>query len=623
MNKRIRTVAFRLVAIGLPLSLLGLMMVWRAGAQDRLPGLDDAQVQYEIDLTGLQAERLEVMLPNNFEYAGLAVGSDVTQRPDVSKNGRHVVWNGPFPETGSLRFWLAPLGPDEAPAFLSVTGANVQAFHVEPVRLPSVNKGVTASADVVSGSIGVTKTVEPTELGLGDNMWITYEVVFTNSASETVALDRITDTLPIGFIFGNPAVGDEVGDPVDTTEPDIVWEGASVPANGTLTMRYNARAVNHSGEYYNSVVAVAGSEMIGPASAKLEVESGWVFIPSTFNNYLPPAPIWEVSKTATPTQVEPGELVSYQVEINNTGNAVGNLSKISDVLPDGFTFVSMVAGSDITTPPSGTTGTISWDGSWALPPGSGLTLIYQVTAGGAGNQVNTVTIYDSSGQPVGTASSTVTVLGGLPYEENFDVSPPADWQPFLNYPGLSVDRWWVAGGVYNYDSLAVLPENTSFDLSIYNAPGAQGWTDYRIETRIKDVKDHNTDRGLTGVWFRGTYQDAGDMGGGVIAGYYFYIKPSDDYLYLIRTDPSVRTLHSQPIVANYYYAPRIGRKHWYDVIIEVRGSNIKVWFGDEDDGIIQVFDWTDPDNAYPNGTVGFAEYYTASRYDYMRVEPLN
>ncbi len=623
MNKRIRRVATRLIAIGLPLTLLGLMVVLSVGAQDRLPGSDSAQVQYEIDLASLQAGRLELVLPKGFAYAGLAVGSDVTQRPDVSKNGRQIVWNQSLPEAGSLRFWVAALGPDEAPASLTVAGTDVQALPVEPLTVaPTAGEG-TASPDVVSEAMTVTKTVEPTELDIGDYMLVTYEVVFTNSATETVTLDRITDTLPSGFVFANPAVGDQAGDPVDTTEPDIVWEGVSVPATGTLTMRYHVWANGQSGEHYNSIVASAGGVTVGPARAKLEIEGIRTFVPIVFTNYTPPAPVWEVSKTATPTEVEPGETATYQVQIDNTGNASGTLSKISDALPSGFTFVAMLTGSDVTSPPSGTTGTVSWDGPWTLSPGSGLTLIYRVTTGGGGYQVNTVTIYDSSGHAVGTASSTIAVLGGLPYEENFDVDPPVDWQPFLNYPGLSAARWWVAGGVYNYDSLAVLPENTGYDLSIYNAPGAQGWTDYRIETRIKDVKDHNTQRGLTGVWFRGTYQDSGLNDGKEIAGYYFYIKPSDDYLYLIRTDPAVRSLNSQPIVAKYYYAPRIGRKHWYDVIIEVRGPNIKVWFGDDEAGIIPVFDWTDPDNAYPNGTVGFAEYYTASRYDYMRVKPLN
>jgi uncharacterized repeat protein (TIGR01451 family) len=619
MNKRIRNVASRFVAIGLPLVLLGSMAVWSVRAQDRLPDAGSAPAQYEVDLNGFQAEQLEVVVPDGFDYAGPAPGSDVTQRPDVSKDGSRLVWQAPFPEGGTLRFWLASLGSDEAPAALTVEGADVQALHVEPQPPRPVDGEVAVSSDVANASVTVEKTVTPEELDPGDYPLVTYEVVFTNSAAEPVVLAHITDTLPTGFDYFTPATY-----PAPTVQgSDLIWTNVEVPGTGSKTLGYNVVPEMYAGTYSNHVVAVAGSQTIGPASADVEVtgpQVSRVFVPAVLRNYTPPAPVWHVTKTANPTQVEPGDPAIYQVVINNAGNANGTLSRIDDALPSGFTFGSM-SGGDINQWPSGTTGTISWSGAWTLPPSSSLTLRYQVTTGGGGNQANTVTIYDLYNEAVGTASSTIAVLGGLPYEENFDVNPPPDWQPFLNYPGLDADRWFAAGGVYNYDSTAVLPENTGFDLSIYNAPGAQGWTDYRIVTRMKDVKDHNLQRGLTGVWFRGTYQDSGANDGKEIAGYYFYIRPDNDTLYLMRTDPSIRSLNSQPIIGSVVYGPRIGRKHWYDVIIEVQGPNIKIQFGDPENGMIEAFNVTD--STYPNGTVGFAEYYTASRYDFMRVEPLD
>ena len=67
----------------------------------------------------------------------------------------------------------------------------------------------------------------------------------------------------------------------------------------------------------------------------------------------------------------------------------------------------------------------------------------------------------------------------------------------------------------------------------------------------------------------------------------------------------------------------IGRKHWYKLIIEVRGSNIKVWFDDHEstsDTPIRLFDVND--GLYDNGTVGFATYYTTAYYDFIRVTEL-
>jgi uncharacterized repeat protein (TIGR01451 family) len=452
---------------------------------------------------------------------------------------------------------------------------------------------------------------------------VTYEVIFTSVAAEAVTLESITDTLPADFVYGGMALGSDVGEPTDDVEPEIVWESVVVPANGTLTLRYNVRALDSGGQYSNSVVAVSGGEQIGPASATLEVEGYWAFLPTVFRNYEPPLPVWQLHKTADPTEIEPGGRVTYTVKIENIGTAAGELETITDALPEGLTFIAMLPGSDVTTLPSGTTGTISWDGLWSLSPGESLDLLYEVEADGGGEKTNTVTAYDGNGTPVGTASSTITLAGGLPFEEDFTNGVSEDWEPFLNWTGLSADRWYWAGelgswGIYNYDSELVLPENTSYDLSIYNGPGAQSWTDYRIEARIKDVKDHNLQQGLTGLWFRGTYADSGAMDGRAVGGYYLYMRPDNDYLYLGRIASST-VFYDWDIVDSYYYAPRIGRKHWYDVIIEVEGPHIQVWFGDDQDGLVKAFDWTDPQNVWPNGTVGFAVYYTASRFDYIHV----
>jgi len=51
-----------------------------------------------------------------------------------------------------------------------------------------------------------------------------------------------------------------------------------------------------------------------------------------------------------------------------------------------------------------------------------------------------------------------------------------------------------------------------------------------------------------------------------------------------------------------------------------------VWFEDDEDGIdnpTPVFNWTDPDPVWSSGTVGFATYNTSSRFDYIRVLPLD
>jgi hypothetical protein len=225
---------------------VALLFGWGVAADEAAPGADKALVQYRVSLAALESDQLEIELPGGFEYVGPAVGSQITARPEVSRDGGSVVWDGPFPTTGELRFWLASLEPVPAPASLSVLGSDFQATRVEPQHFTQSRREPVSSTTSVPGALSVTKAVEPEELDLDGNMWwVTYEVIFTNTATETAVLDRVTDTLPADFIYGLPDTpgGDEAGYPVDDVEPEIVWEGLTVPASGTLTMRYNVRSV--------------------------------------------------------------------------------------------------------------------------------------------------------------------------------------------------------------------------------------------------------------------------------------------------------------------------------------------------------------------------------------------
>ena len=104
----------------------------------------------------------------------------------------------------------------------------------------------SAPADRLALTVTLAKTVDPTLLEPGDARWVIYEVIFTNAASEPVVLDLIKDTLPPGFGFGGMAIQSQVGEPVSIAEPEIIWENWTIPAHGTLLMRYRARAVGRA-----------------------------------------------------------------------------------------------------------------------------------------------------------------------------------------------------------------------------------------------------------------------------------------------------------------------------------------------------------------------------------------
>lgn len=631
MNER-TGISYHPAIRGLPfILLLAVMMVGSVLAGHRASAADGVLVQYEIILTEAGAGRLEVALPEGFEYVGLAAGSQIATEARLS-DGR-LVWTGPFPGGKALRFWIAPAAAVEAPPTLPVVGADGAAVRIEPVTAAPAGQAAQVLSVAPGGTIGVTKTVTPDTLRPGDSRWVTYQVVFSHSTTETVTLDRITDTLPADFLFGGMAYGsDVITAPTPIGNNSYVWQ--QIHFSDTLTLRYNVRAVQRGGSYQNLVRAVAGGVPIGPAGATLQIEGHYALLPIVLKDLAIPTAAWQVTKTANPTEVQPNEMVTYTVVIRNVGNAPGAVGTIRDFIPAEFTFQTMLPGSEITTAPTVRPGWLEWwseDTPWQVPDGGDLILLYQLQAGGSGAKTNTVKVYRGGSNLLGTASSTVMVGMGL-LQEDFINGLSADWQPFLNWPGLSANRWYWSGepglwGILNYEYDRVLPGNEGYDLIIYNAPGAQEWTNYRIEARIKDVKSTGSlKRGFLGIWFRGTYQNSGAMDGKTVGGYYFYMKKPDNKLYLMRTPPDNPTFASQSTVASYLWSAGLGRKHWYKVIIEVRGSNIKAWFEDDEDDVsdpVKVFDWTDPDGAWPRGTVGFSTFYTSGRFDYIYVLPLN
>lgn len=74
-------------------------------------------------------------------------------------------------------------------------------------------------------------------------------------------------------------------------------------------------------------------------------------------------------KTAWPSRVQPGGVVTYTLTFSNTSDEVVTLDSIIDTLPEGVTFYAMAAGSDISDDPFGSTGLIMWAAPWAPLPG--------------------------------------------------------------------------------------------------------------------------------------------------------------------------------------------------------------------------------------------------------------
>lgn len=94
----------------------------------------------------------------------------------------------------------------------------------------------------------------------------------------------------------------------------------------------------------------------------------------------------QISKSVTPTQVAPGEVVTYTVLISNPSTLTTRIEQITDVLPVDLTYEGVLATSSITSgnstqsPTNPSSGTLLWTGTpptyYELAAGQSLTLTY-------------------------------------------------------------------------------------------------------------------------------------------------------------------------------------------------------------------------------------------------------
>lgn len=564
-------------------------------------------------------------LPEGLTYAGQAFGSDVIASPE--REGATLHWAGPWEvpagETLTVRYWAVVVealpGQYASQVAISLDGETyevagdallVQTAPVEPVEEQVPTGGLPMAPAAIPG-ITVTKTADPTQ-AVGESA-VTYTVVFANSSTSARTLNTITDVLPEPFDYVGLAAGNEVPyEPTDTTEPTIVWQGSfTVPAQGTLTLRYLVW-IPHTTEYrpepyVNSVTAASGGSVTEPASAPVTVQSHYLYMPFLATGFRPP--YFEVTKSVSAAEVVEGEEVVYTVEFTNPSSEPGQLDTVYDNLPAGFTFLQM-EGGDVSTPPTGSTGTIYWDlptATGQVGPKESLTLSFRVQVGEAGTYVNEATATTIVGRaPAEPARATVVVKEPFLLWEDFE-SGTDGWAPFLNYWRLNEQQWYLKGKG-GYDGSAGIrhtywlgvsdPDRGAHDaIYMYQGAGSDEWTDYRVETKIRSDA-----RGVLGLWVRGKYIPS-ELSGHHVEGYYVTWQADRNRgidLFRLRTEGSTAYHFSDPLIL-VSGGPEMKKYTWYTLAVEVRGSNIKIFV----DGALAL---EHNDSTFSSGTVGFVGY---------------
>ncbi|MEJ2207778.1 MAG: hypothetical protein P8129_01920 [Anaerolineae bacterium] len=216
-----------------------------------------------------------------------------------------------------------------------------------------------------------------------------------------------------------------------------------------------------------------------------------ILMPGLFNSFQ--TAYFVVDKQVWPTSLiaGPDQVVTYTVTISNGGDTTGVLLSVIDTLPAGFVLDGMAPGSDISSLPDGTSGTITWSGSWNLAPGQGMTMAYRVIAsqevGLWSNQVRVTA--EAADVPAEPAVADVLVEPAILMYDDFN-SGISRWTEFLNHHRLEPGQWYYGSNHGIGDSGGLThdcctgSEVASDALMMYLEPGAQEWTDYRAETRM-------------------------------------------------------------------------------------------------------------------------------------------
>ncbi|HSJ59299.1 MAG TPA: PKD domain-containing protein [Anaerolineae bacterium] len=525
--------------------------------------------------------------------AGLAF-EQMVAGPDPVEQESTLLWTGTIEvpplssevlvyrvSTGADVAWVDLCNQVEVAADGQMLGPEQTCFLVRPDKvhayLPIVHK------DFRFARIEVTRSVAPTVAAT--NQVVLYSAALKNVGETTGRIVKISDTLPAGFTFVAMAASSDVKTAPTVTGGTMVWTGDwAMAPNYTLDVIYEVRVAGPAGDYTSSIVvdAVQAHEPLEPATVSLRIEDVIAGLDATNDG-----PTFEGDPTTLSASVTGGTNVVYTWDFGD-----------------------------------GTTGT-----------GQQVTHIYPAVGD------YTATVNANNGVSSATDTTVVTIEPAVLIDEDFE-DGWEDWTEFLNYHRLAPGQWyWDADDGFNgsggmtQNCYAVEPKEAEDALLMWLQPGAEEWTDYRMETRII-LRTNNYPHG---VWVRGQYEDVGDEDtAGWVTGYYIMVGGSatgtthyvslkqlqtvEDCWDMACNNPQNLYDFNNPHELTYTKKDgKLERYRWYKLTVEVRGHNIKAWLDD-----VLYIDYNDTKYPFLTGTVGVKTFKANTvSFDDIVVTPLD
>ena len=356
--------------------------------------------------TGVQINNVRVTdtLPNGFTFNSMVQGDS-----PISAGPPNVIWDNqtvPANGTHTLIFRV------NASTITGNYQNNVKAASTtDPlICIPKLTPALTIP--VKRGLVEVNKTASPNSVGpLGQ---FVYDISLKNIGPYTVTVSRFTDTLPgvPGHIW--TFVSMQGGDPSPASTNPPAWANLTIGPDQTQRLRFTVRTNTQVGTYPN---LFNPAPLAGYMTATLP--ASWELTrPQSYNG----APVTVIPGVGLLKEVYPeaqlaGQTVVYTITLVNVSGQTINNVRVTDTLPSGFTFDSMVSGGGpLTTSPL----------VWSLG---------NVSSGEQNKKVLVFRVRIVGNQPSGTYYNRVTASAdNISIAPTDDIAPVAVTElPFHNY----------------------------------------------------------------------------------------------------------------------------------------------------------------------------------------------
>lgn len=276
-------------------------------------------------------------------------------------------------------------------ATAAANGAPVNQATVSPAANASDvnlsnNTGTAAVVIGPSADLSASKSASTPSLVVGQTTLFT--LVYANAGPSPVTGARLQDVLPASLGTLTFVSSSGLGSALLTNSATsaTTFNGtATLPVGSTLTVVLRATA--------GTIGAVVNTATIAPPVGTTDTNSANNSGTVTLN--VGPQADLSVSKSATPTVVNPEQTTTFTIVVFNNGPNSATGARLSDSLPaglSGLTLTSAISSGGAGTLTARATSASQFDGTLTLPAFSSVTLSLRAIAGGVGEQVNQVSV---------------------------------------------------------------------------------------------------------------------------------------------------------------------------------------------------------------------------------------